>query len=156
MCFIHIWRRSSPVFSYESSPPIIIIYYVCENIRLLLSFNKCKVMILLNIFVLLKKCHHIIYNHSGFLTIFFFILVQGMEPPYHVIPVPKITQPLPPPKSDCQKDIESNSSMKAVSLNLVLSLLGFIAMFLWENKDTFLLTHLGFCVPSSLVKDWPP
>lgn len=53
-----------------------------------------------------------------------------MEPPYHVIPVPKITQPLPPPNSDCQKDIESNSSMKAVSLTLVLSLLGFMAIFL--------------------------
>lgn len=62
--------------------------------------------------------------------IIFSLFLQGSGPPYSAIPIPKITQPLPPPKSDCQKNIESNSSVKAASLTLVLSLFGFMAMFL--------------------------
>ncbi|XP_078372318.1 DBH-like monooxygenase protein 1 homolog isoform X1 [Oculina patagonica] len=52
-------------------------------------------------------------------------------PPYNTIPIPKITKPLPPPESKCQEEIEeTNSSMKAAPLTFVLSLSGFMAMFL--------------------------
>lgn len=59
------------------------------------------------------------------------VFLQGDAPPYNTIPIPKITQPQPPPKSKCQQeDVESVSSMKAASFTLVLSLFGFVAIFL--------------------------
>ncbi|KAL9952237.1 hypothetical protein ACROYT_G039460 [Oculina patagonica] len=56
--------------------------------------------------------------------------IWGQAPPYNTIPIPRITKPLPPPKSKCQEEIESNSSVKAAPVTFVLFLSGFMAMFL--------------------------